>query len=109
MLMIMGCSLFLLSHKNLKIKLRETEETEYFTELNPFKVINFYRLKLICADGLDTVMVTQTSRLLSYTLGWEPSGRVLRCQTCRCLLQILLAAEGHTRLEPHMTNTSGKT
>lgn len=28
--------------------------------------------------------------------------QVLRCQTCRCLLPILLAAEGHTRLQPHM-------
>ena len=38
--------------------------------------------------------------------GPRATRQVLRCQACRCLLHILLAAEGHTRLEPHMTKAA---
>lgn len=37
--------------------------------------------------------------------GPRATRQLLRCQTCRCLLQILLAAEGHTRLETSCAKT----
>lgn len=61
----------------------------------------------ICTNELNTVTASRWLRhhqgcVILHSGPWA-TRQVLRCRTCGCLLQILLAAEGHTRLKPHMT------